>query len=312
MKRRNFLTSGISVVAMSRVAKAFETQTSGTGTATLIGGATKIADRGASTGYLTGLTQPGHGIKFIGLHSGSKLAICYASMSVGTISVAVNEEPAHKVNIHSSGALTGSYLHTVIDLAIPANATVTISLGTDDVGVSIDRIIVGDGDLGLPPDIWNLPTLPVESGPYSPDWKVISSKYSVPAWWRDAKFSAWAHWDPQSMPEQGDWYARGMYVEGRPQYEYHLKHFGHPSEYGYKDICHNWVTDRWKPEDLMNLYVEMSARYFMAMGCHHDNFDCFDSKFQMWNSVRRPQGGYRRHMGESDPSSWDALRHWLS
>ena len=61
------------------------------------------------------------------------------------------------------------------------------------------------------------------------------------------------------------------------QYEYHLKHFGHPSEYGYKDICHNWVIDRWNPDELMDLYVEMGARYFMAMGCHHDNFDCFDS-----------------------------------
>ena len=50
------------------------------------------------------------------------------------------------------------------------------------------------------------------------------------------------------MPEEGDWYARGMYQEGSAQYNYHLNHFGHPSEYGYKDICHNWVIDRWKPE----------------------------------------------------------------
>ena len=73
--------------------------------------------------------------------------------------------------------------------------------------------------------------------------------------------------------------------EGSPQYEFHLEHFGHPSEYGYKDICHNWVIDRWNPDGLMDLYVEMGARYFMAMGCHHDNFDCFDSKYQPWNSL---------------------------
>jgi alpha-L-fucosidase len=74
-------------------------------------------------------------------------------------------------------------------------------------------------------------------------------------------------------------------MQGSPQYEFHLKHFGHPSEYGYKDICHNWVIDRWNPDGLMDLYVEMGARYFMAMGCHHDNFDCFDSKYQPWNSL---------------------------
>jgi len=107
----------------------------------------------------------------------------------------------------------------------------------------------------------------------------------VPAWWREAKFGAWAHWDPQSMPEQGDWYARGMYQEGHWQYNFNLEHFGHPSEYGYKDICHNWVIDRWNPDSLMNLYVEMGAHYFMAMGVHHDNFDCWNSAYQPWNSV---------------------------
>ena len=45
------------------------------------------------------------------------------------------------------------------------------------------------------------------------------------------------------------------------------------------------MIDRWNPEELMNLYVEMGARYFMAMGVHHDNFDCWDSKYQPWNSV---------------------------
>lgn len=134
-------------------------------------------------------------------------------------------------------------------------------------------------------DIWNLPPLPVSEGPYPASWEGLSRMYVVPQWWREAKFGAWSHWSPQSMPEQGDWYARGMYMEGSPQYQYHLEQFGHPSEYGYKDICHNWIMDRWNPDELMDLYVEMGARYFMAMGCHHDNFDCYDSKYQPWNSV---------------------------
>ena len=286
MNRRKFLTGGISAIAVSRIANAFETQATAAQGAPLIGGASKLAARDSSGGELISLTQPGHAVKFSGLPGGDKLAVRYASLSVGTISVAVNDEPPHKVNIHSSGSFTSSYLHSIVGLNIPAKATITISLANEDVGVSIDQVIVGKGDLGLPPDIWNLPPLPVESGPYSSDWKDISRRYRTPAWWRDAKFGAWAHWDPQSMPEQGDWYARGMYVQGTPQYEYHLKHFGHPSEYGYKDICHNWKLDQWKPEELMDLYVEMGARYIMAMGCHHDNFDCFDSRFQPWNSVR--------------------------
>ncbi len=251
-----------------------------------LGGASKMTDAGASGCRLVCLSEPGQGIKFTKLSPASKLAIRYASVSVGTISVAVNDQPAHLVNVHSSGALTNSFLNAIIELAIPAKATLTIYRATNDVAVNVDRIVVGDGDLGLPPDIWNLPPLPVAPGPYSPDWSAISRLYTAPEWWRDAKFGAWAHWDPQSMPEQGDWYARGMYQEGSPQYNYHVQHFGHPSEYGYKDICHNWVIDRWNPSELMDLYVEMGARYFLAMGVHHDNFDCWDSTYQPWNSVR--------------------------
>ena len=35
----------------------------------------------------------------------------------------------------------------------------------------------------------------------------------------------------------------------------------------------------------MNLYEKMGARYFLALGNHHDNFDCWESKYQPWNSV---------------------------
>ncbi|HYP99103.1 MAG TPA: alpha-L-fucosidase [Polyangiaceae bacterium] len=135
-------------------------------------------------------------------------------------------------------------------------------------------------------DIWNLPTFLAANGLYKPDWKALGQAYSTPQWWRDAKFGAWAHWDPQSMPEQGDWYALRMYQQGSADYNYHLSHFGDPSEYGYKDICKNWVIDQWDPNALMDLYVQMGAKFFMAMGAHHDNFDNWDSSYQPWNSVR--------------------------
>jgi alpha-L-fucosidase len=281
------ISLGVFVWLFSEVTSAIaaQTRTFEAEKANLIGGKLKVADRGASSRASIALANSGQAIKFTRLPAAGKLAIRYASTNVGTISVSVNDQPARKVNIHSSGALTNSFLNAIIDVAIPAKATLTISLATNDIAVNIDRIIVGDGDLGLPPDIWNLPPLPVAAGSYSPDWKAMSRLYQTPEWWRDAKFGAWAHWDPQSMPEDGDWYARGMYQEGSAQYRYHTNHFGYPSEYGYKDIAHNWVIDRWKPNELVDLYVEMGARYFMAMGDHHDNFDNFDSKYQPWNSV---------------------------
>ncbi len=144
----------------------------------------------------------------------------------------------------------------------------------------------GTGGTVAGTDIWNLPKFPVATGPYTADWKALGLAYATPEWWRDAKFGAWAHWDPQSMPEQGDWYAYHMYQEGSADFNYNVSHFGDPSVYGYKDICKNWVVDLWDPSALMDLYVQMGAKFFMAMGAHHDNFDNFDSTYQPWNSVR--------------------------
>jgi alpha-L-fucosidase len=254
--------------------------------AKLIGDISKVAGKAASGGYVVSLNKTDQGITFSGLPESARLAIRYSSLEVGLISVAVNNQPFQKLNIHSSGNLSESFLYAIIDISISSKASLTVRLVTDDITVNIDQIIVGDNDLGLPPDIWNLPALTVAEGEYKPEWKDMSRLYTVPEWWRDAKFGAWSHWDPQSMPEQGDWYARGMYIQGNRQYEYNLKQFGHPSGYGYKDICNNWVIDRWNPVNLMDLYVEMGARFFMAMGSHHDNFDCYDSKYQPWNSVR--------------------------
>lgn len=134
-------------------------------------------------------------------------------------------------------------------------------------------------------DIWNLPPFSIEQGSYTTDWNDLCRQYNTPAWWREAKLGAWSHWDPQSVAENGDWYSRGMYIEGHPQSKYHREHFGHPSEYGYKELCRDWKTDLWDPEDLMLLYIKMGARYFLALGNHHDNFDCWDSKYQPWNAV---------------------------
>ncbi|MBC7784914.1 MAG: alpha-L-fucosidase, partial [Burkholderiales bacterium] len=76
---------------------------------------------------------------------------------------------------------------------------------------------------------------PVASGPFQPTWESLE-QYRTPEWFRDAKFGIWAHWGPQCQPEAGDWYARRMYIEGSPQYKYHVEKYGHPSRFGFKDV----------------------------------------------------------------------------
>ena len=110
-------------------------------------------------------------------------------------------------------------------------------------------------------------------------------QYNYPEWFRDAKFGIWAHWGPQAVPRQGDWYAKKMYIEGGADYKYHNEHYGHPSKFGYKDIIPLWKAERWDPEQLMALYKRVGAKYFVSMASHHDNFFLWDSKIHRWNSV---------------------------
>jgi alpha-L-fucosidase len=126
-----------------------------------------------------------------------------------------------------------------------------------------------------------------------PSWQSLANRFRVPDWFRDAKFGIWAHWGPQCQPEFGDWYGRLMYVQGRQQwqqgetpYEYHVRRYGHPSRTGFIDIIGQWKAERWDPEALIRRYCKAGARYFFAMGCHHDNFDNFDSVHHSWNSTR--------------------------
>ncbi|MFI0430599.1 alpha-L-fucosidase [Mariniflexile sp. HMF6888] len=124
----------------------------------------------------------------------------------------------------------------------------------------------------------------MQNGKFEPNWESLK-QYETPEWFRDAKFGIWAHWGPQCEPEQGDWYGRNMYIEGEKQYESHLKQYGHPSEFGFKDVIHEWKAEKWDPEKLVALYKRAGAKYFFAMGNHHDNLDLWDSKYQEWNSV---------------------------
>ncbi len=128
-------------------------------------------------------------------------------------------------------------------------------------------------------------TIPEETGPYTSDIESFR-QYQYPEWFRDAKFGIWAHWGPQAVPRQGDWYAKLLYQEGGRDYKYHVEHYGHPSEFGYKDIIPLWKAERWDPEKLMALYKKVGAKYFVSMGTHHDNFFLWDSKIHRWNAVQ--------------------------
>lgn len=136
---------------------------------------------------------------------------------------------------------------------------------------------------------------PMQTGKYEPTWESLS-QYECPDWYRDAKFGIWAHWGPQCEPESGDWYARNMYYPSQWQQEVHIKKYGNPKDFGFKDVINEWKAEEWQPDSLIRFYKSVGAKFFMTLANHHDNMDLWDSKYQPWNSVN--MGPKRDVVGE--------------
>jgi alpha-L-fucosidase len=177
-------------------------------------------------------------------------------------------------------------------LAAAQNADPTTAPGSIP-DLKIDRPLAP-----APTPIPALASFAVTAGPVAPTLESMTQHFAVPDWYRDAKFGIWAHWGPQAQPGMGDWYAQRMYAanpgasdfygpyrEGSV-YERHVKRYGHPSKFGYKDVVNTWKAEKWNPTQLLDFYKKSGAKFFCAMANHHDNFDAWDSTYQPWNSVR--------------------------
>ncbi|WP_297089351.1 alpha-L-fucosidase [uncultured Draconibacterium sp.] len=124
-------------------------------------------------------------------------------------------------------------------------------------------------------------------------WDELAGNYECPGWFRDAKFGIWFHWGPQAVPEQGGgWYARHMYMKdvGRQKFgkmarPYHEQTYGHPSEFGFKDVINTWKAENFNAEALVKFSKENGAKYIVALANHHDHFDLWNSTYHEWNSV---------------------------
>jgi alpha-L-fucosidase len=128
-----------------------------------------------------------------------------------------------------------------------------------------------------------------ETKVYEPTWESLS-QFEAPEWFRDAKFGLFIHWGPSSVfPGNAGWPARHMYMQEGADWgqDYVLgnKQYGHPSEFGYKDLIPLWTAERWNPDSLAAFFASVGVRYIVPVAVHHDNFDLYASSHQKWNSV---------------------------
>jgi alpha-L-fucosidase len=124
---------------------------------------------------------------------------------------------------------------------------------------------------------------------YEPTWESLS-QFEAPEWFRDAKFGLFIHWGPSSVFEgNAGWPARHMYMQEGADWgqDYALTNaqYGHPSEFGFKDLIPKWTAEKWNPDSLAAFFASVGVRYIVPVAVHHDNFDLYASSHQPWNSV---------------------------
>ena len=123
---------------------------------------------------------------------------------------------------------------------------------------------------------------------YQPTWNSLRT-HPTPQWLIDAKFGIFTHWGLYSVPAQGPnatWYPHFMYREGSPQYEYHLKTYGHPAQFGYKDFIPMFTTEKFDPDEWAECFNAAGAKFAGPVGEHHDGFCMWDTRYSEWSAAR--------------------------
>lgn len=125
----------------------------------------------------------------------------------------------------------------------------------------------------------------IAKGPYQDTWESLS-RYSVPEWYRDAKFGIFIHWGIYSVPAFGsEWYSRNMYVKDSPEYKHHVETYGKHTEFGYKDFIPMFTADKFDPDAWAELFAQAGARYVVPVAEHHDGFQMYESEISHWNAA---------------------------
>jgi len=133
---------------------------------------------------------------------------------------------------------------------------------------------------------------------YEPRWGSLC-QHQIPEWLKDAKFGIYTHWLVSSVPAcggNGTWYPHNMYRKGTKQYNYHVKHYGPPEKFGFKDFIPMFKAEKFNADDWADLFKASGARFAGPVAEHHDGFAMWDSKWTKWNSVK--MGPKRDIVGE--------------
>lgn len=139
---------------------------------------------------------------------------------------------------------------------------------------------------------------------YTPNLKSVR-KHKVPEWFHDAKFGIFIHWSLSSVPAfavvgQGDlveiqkkegigaqfaknpyaeWYLNSLRIDGTETQKYHRETYG--ENFSYDDFVpiFNKAIKKWNPNEWVDLFKKVGAKYVILVTKHHDGFLLWPSKY---------------------------------
>ncbi len=133
---------------------------------------------------------------------------------------------------------------------------------------------------------------------YEPTWNSIK-QHATPQWFKDAKFGIYTHWGIYCVPATGPnatWYPYNMYRPGTRQYDYHVKQYGGPGAFGYKEFIPRFTGEKFDPDEWADLFKQSGAQYAGPVAEHHDGFAMWDTQYSEWNAAK--MGPKRDVVGE--------------
>lgn len=125
----------------------------------------------------------------------------------------------------------------------------------------------------------------IAKGKYKDNWQSLANR-KTPEWYYNGKFGIFIHWGIYSVPAfAGEWYSRNMYWSDKPEYAYHIEHFGKQNEFGYKDFIPMFKAEKFDAKQWAKLFKASGAKFVQPVAEHHDGFAMYATDFNKWNST---------------------------
>ena len=158
----------------------------------------------------------------------------------------------------------------------------------------------------------------VSAPKFEPTWESIRT-HEVPEWYEDAKFGIFIHWGLYSVPAwatpvgqlhqvdwdvwfannaYAEWYMNTWRIDGSPGQLHHYQTYG--EEFDYMDFVpmFNDALAEWNPDEMVQLFADVNARYVVLTTKHHDGFTLWPSSTKNPNRPDDQQGTTRDVVGE--------------